>query len=251
MPGGMSSTARTAKMREAAVRAIELDPLLADAHAAMGVVHARELQWEASERSFRRALELDPTRTSTYTRFSISTLRPLGKNDEAQRLLDTAREQDPLSLDVQLEIGTLEFCAGRFDDAVATLEAVVAPKTPSSTSRGSFSPARSPSPVGSTRRLALFEAMGNRRVTQPGTPTRWSAPAARGGGSAGSPPSRRSHRSCSSPLLSAISIARSRRSSGRRSRMPQRVPLILTYPELAFLRDDPRMAPFRRRFRLP
>jgi hypothetical protein len=32
---------------------------------------------------------------------------------------------------------------------------------------------------------------------------------------------------------------------------PQRVPLILTYPELAILQDDPRLTEIRRRFRLP
>jgi hypothetical protein len=36
-------------MRSAADTAIRLDPLLAEAHAALGMVHAREGQWEGRE----------------------------------------------------------------------------------------------------------------------------------------------------------------------------------------------------------
>lgn len=32
---------------------------------------------------------------------------------------------------------------------------------------------------------------------------------------------------------------------------PQRLPLLLVYPEMAFLRGDPRFASLRQRFRLP
>jgi hypothetical protein len=32
---------------------------------------------------------------------------------------------------------------------------------------------------------------------------------------------------------------------------PQRLPIMLMYPEMALLRGDPRLAPFRKRFNLP
>ena len=48
------------KMRSAAERAIQLDPLLEEAHDALGVVYARDGQWRQSEASFRRAIELNP-----------------------------------------------------------------------------------------------------------------------------------------------------------------------------------------------
>ena len=50
------------KMRGMAEKAIQLDPLLAEAHDTLGLVYAREAQWERSEKSFRRAIELDPIR---------------------------------------------------------------------------------------------------------------------------------------------------------------------------------------------
>jgi hypothetical protein len=43
-------------MRAAALKALELDPDLAEAHAAMGLVDARDLAWASSERHFERAI---------------------------------------------------------------------------------------------------------------------------------------------------------------------------------------------------
>ena len=47
-------------MRESAGRAIQLDPLLAEAHDALGAVQARDALWDLAEKSFRHAIELDP-----------------------------------------------------------------------------------------------------------------------------------------------------------------------------------------------
>ena len=52
-------------MRTAAEKAIQLDPLLAEAHDALGMAHAGDAQWEQSEKSFRHAIELDPGRSET------------------------------------------------------------------------------------------------------------------------------------------------------------------------------------------
>jgi TolB-like protein/Tfp pilus assembly protein PilF len=111
-------------LRPAAIRARDLDPLLADAHAAMGWVYSRERDWRNAEKAFQRAIELNPSLTETYTSYSSSTLIPLGKLDEALRVLRMALRNDPLSLDLQREIGEVQFLAGRYTEAVATLERV-------------------------------------------------------------------------------------------------------------------------------
>ena len=49
------------EMRAAAEKAIQLDPLLAEAHDALGMEYMRDGQWAQSESSFRRAIELDPS----------------------------------------------------------------------------------------------------------------------------------------------------------------------------------------------
>src|SRR5262249_550221 len=57
------------KMRAAAEKALQLDPLLAEAHDALGLAYARDAQWQQSEKSFRRAIELDRNRSETYHHF--------------------------------------------------------------------------------------------------------------------------------------------------------------------------------------
>ena len=109
-------------MQQAAMRALQLDPLLAEAHAAMGWVYAFERQWEKAETAFRRAIELNPGLTYAYTSYSISTLQPLKKYDEALRLLQVAAARDPLSLDVQREIGEIQLFSGRYAEALDTFQ---------------------------------------------------------------------------------------------------------------------------------
>src|SRR5262249_29475917 len=56
----------TPKMRAAAEKAIQFDPLLAEAHDALGVAYAREAQWERSEKSFHQAIKLDANRSEAH-----------------------------------------------------------------------------------------------------------------------------------------------------------------------------------------
>jgi len=106
------------KMRTAADKAIELDPLLAEAHEALGLVYSRYGQWEQAEKTFRYAIQLDPNRAITYTEFALYLLRVLGRNNEAIQLLRIAERADPLSPEVQSAMGFLLIAAGRFNEAV-------------------------------------------------------------------------------------------------------------------------------------
>ena len=105
------------KMRIAAEKAIELDPLLAEAHEASALVYSRYGQWEQAEKSFRYAIQLDPHRSITYTEFALYLLRVLGRNNEAIQLLRIAERADPLSPEVQSAMGFLLIAAGRFNEA--------------------------------------------------------------------------------------------------------------------------------------
>jgi serine/threonine protein kinase len=105
-------------VRRAALKAIELDPMLAEAHDAMGWVHSLDLDWAKAEESFRHALELNPSLTTTYTDFVLSTLVPEGKLDEALRQLDVALSADPLSSDLRRTMSTVQISAGLYDSAL-------------------------------------------------------------------------------------------------------------------------------------
>ena len=113
-------------MRSAALEAVDLDPMLAEAHVALGLVYSREFDWENANKSFRRALELNPGLTEAYTHYSYSTLRPLGQHMEADRLLRRALAHDPLSLAILRELGELELQRGRNEEAIAYLKRVKA-----------------------------------------------------------------------------------------------------------------------------
>ena len=84
--------------KEAAAKALRLDPTLAEAHASMAYV-MNYYDWDRSgaEREFKHALELDPNDAAThhaYGRFLAS----MGRVDEARAELSRAQELDPLSL---------------------------------------------------------------------------------------------------------------------------------------------------------
>jgi len=105
-------------VRRDALKAIQLDPLLADAYDAMGWVHSLDLEWAEAEKSFRHALDLNPSLTTTYTDFVVSTLVPEGKLDEALRLLDAALGADPWSSDLRRTMSTVQISAGLYDSAL-------------------------------------------------------------------------------------------------------------------------------------
>ena len=92
---------RLEKMRAAADKAIQLDPLSAEANDAAASAYARDGKWQESERSFRRAIELNPNSSTTRGNFAMYLLMPLGRFDEAIRELRVAEKSDPLSAEVQ------------------------------------------------------------------------------------------------------------------------------------------------------
>jgi len=106
-----------AKMRSAAEKAIQLDPLLAEAHAALGTAYARDAEWTQSEKSFRRAIELDPNRSASYNDFSSDLLLVLGRVEEAVKQMRIAETADPLSDQVHDRLALVLTSARRFDEA--------------------------------------------------------------------------------------------------------------------------------------
>ena len=106
-------------MQAAAEKAMELDPLLAEAHGALGMVYARDAQWERSEKSFRHALELDPNDSVIYGNFALNLLFPLGRIPEAVREMRIAVKNDPLAPRLRFILANALMAAGRFDEAAA------------------------------------------------------------------------------------------------------------------------------------
>lgn len=114
------------RLEMAALRAIELDPFLAGAHAAMGLVHARNRDWPSAHASFAHAMQLDPGLTTTHTDYVLSTLLPAWNLDEALRVLGEARERDPESVDVRSVLALVQVEAGLYQDAIESCRWVFA-----------------------------------------------------------------------------------------------------------------------------
>ncbi len=112
-----------AVMRSAAIEAVRLDPMLAEAHAARGWVHAAEFEWVEAERAFRHAIDLNPVLIFSYTSFTFSTLQPLGRLGEAEQLLREAGRIDPLAAEVQLALGRV-LHYNKPSEAIVVLERV-------------------------------------------------------------------------------------------------------------------------------
>jgi TolB-like protein/Flp pilus assembly protein TadD len=108
-----------AKARVAAERAIQLDPLLAEAYVALGAVHSRDAHWEQSEKSFRRAIELDHSSSESYNQFAMFLLLPLGRIEEALHQFRVAERVDPLSSRIQNNLAYVLISAGGYDEALA------------------------------------------------------------------------------------------------------------------------------------
>jgi TolB-like protein/Tfp pilus assembly protein PilF len=103
--------------RDAAERAIQLAPDLAEAHDAMGVIrYTNDWDWKGAEASFGRALELSPSNVRVI-RNAAELLRARGRYDEAIALLRHAVELDPLSGLVYRYLARSHLAAGQLDEA--------------------------------------------------------------------------------------------------------------------------------------
>jgi TolB-like protein/Flp pilus assembly protein TadD len=105
------------KMRTAAEKAIQLDPMSAEANVALGIAHARQAQWEQSEKSFRRALELEPNRSLTRQVVAMYLLLPLGRVGDAVQQVRLAEKTDPFSPSVHAYAAYMLIAAQRFEEA--------------------------------------------------------------------------------------------------------------------------------------
>jgi DNA-binding winged helix-turn-helix (wHTH) protein/TolB-like protein/tetratricopeptide (TPR) repeat protein len=84
--------------RAAALRAIEIDPGLAEGHAGIGWVKFwYEWDWPGAEKAFRRAIELNPSVWEAHLGLG-HLLSSLGRGDEGFAHIQRARELDPMSM---------------------------------------------------------------------------------------------------------------------------------------------------------
>lgn len=114
------------RARQAALRAIERDPLLAEAHASLGLSLAwQDWNWAAAEAAFRKAIEADPRSATTRGLYAVAVLLPELRLKEAESEYRTALELDPLPLFLNYTYAFFLLADGRAGDAVSQYERVL------------------------------------------------------------------------------------------------------------------------------
>jgi eukaryotic-like serine/threonine-protein kinase len=106
------------KAKSAALKALEFDPDLPEAHASLAnILFSFDWNWRSAEEEFRRAIDLNPS-YATGRHWHAMFLAALGRSDEALAEEKQALECDPLSLVVNSALGMQYYFARRHDEAI-------------------------------------------------------------------------------------------------------------------------------------
>ena len=123
--GDLQPNEAYAKAKEVAAKALAIDPDLADAHAAIAFpTFVHDFEWEEAERSFKRALELNPNAADTLDFYGLL-LAAQRRFDEAVTVQRKAQELDPLTEWHTTDLASTLMRAGRCDEALREMEALL------------------------------------------------------------------------------------------------------------------------------
>lgn len=103
--------------RRAALRALEIDDSLSEAHASLAYVEFHTWQWQSAAQSFARAVELNPNNDRAFRWYS-SYLSAMGRVREGLLMCERALRLDPLSPHTRTQLGRHLYYARDYDRAI-------------------------------------------------------------------------------------------------------------------------------------
>jgi serine/threonine-protein kinase len=109
------------KAKAAALKALELDEALAEAHTSLAFIAMNDWDWRVAEREFKRAIALNPNYVNArhwYSHYLIS----VGRIEESLAESKRALELDPLDVAMNFHLGWHYFYARQYDQAIAQLQ---------------------------------------------------------------------------------------------------------------------------------
>jgi TolB-like protein/Tfp pilus assembly protein PilF len=110
------------KAEAAAMKALELEDTLAEAHVTMGNVREDyDWNWSESDKEYRRAIELNPNYSDAHRYYSSYLGVVRGRHSEAIGHARQAVQLDPLSLAANINLANAFFIARQYDDAIEQL----------------------------------------------------------------------------------------------------------------------------------
>jgi len=123
--GGMPGIEASSKARAAALKALELDDTLAEAHTSLaGVKEVHDWDFVGAEKEYKRAIELNPNYSLAHLWYSLF-LDEMGRLDEAMVEIKKGREVDPISLPINRNIGIYLFHSRRYEEAITQYRSVI------------------------------------------------------------------------------------------------------------------------------
>ena len=124
--GSMAPQEAYSRAKEAAQKALALDPTLNAAHGSLASVKATyDWDFEGAEREYKQAIQLGPNNPEAHNSYG-NFLVAMGRTDEALNELRIAQQIDPLSLNIPTNIGWALYIAGRYDEALVQIKQVIA-----------------------------------------------------------------------------------------------------------------------------
>ena len=118
----MSRAEYVSKAKSAAIKALQLDDSLAEAHTSLAAALFSELNFRESKREFERAIELNPNYAFAHYSFGYTVLPALGEFERAIAELRCAVDLDPFSVIINANLGYGYVVARRYPEAIAQLQ---------------------------------------------------------------------------------------------------------------------------------
>lgn len=116
--GVTSSKETMPKAKAAALKALELDDTLAEAHSALGgVMFLYEWDWTAAEKEYKRAIELNPNNAIALQRYA-DYLTTMGFRKEGMSEIKRAKELEPLSPPVNFALALHHYYSRQYDEMI-------------------------------------------------------------------------------------------------------------------------------------
>jgi len=113
------------KARSAALRGLQIDEGVAEAHASLALIaESYDYDWQTAEREFKRAIQLDPGYATAHQWYA-EYLSWQGRFEEAFAESDRARQLDPLSLIIATDHAAILYFSRQYDRAVAQCRTVL------------------------------------------------------------------------------------------------------------------------------
>src|ERR1700745_351860 len=105
------------KAKAAAIKALELDNTLSDAHTSLASLGMFDWDWRSAGEEFRRAIELNPGYATAH-QWDAWHLDLLGRKSEAIAEMRKAESLDPLSLIISADMADVLFVVGLYDESI-------------------------------------------------------------------------------------------------------------------------------------